>query len=58
MADDPDDLVLVQLRAIRGELGDIRGDLRELKVRQSETHSAVLSLRREQVQDAEVVAHL
>ena len=33
-------------------------DIRELKTRQSETHSAVVGLRRDQANDAEIAAHL
>jgi hypothetical protein len=58
MADEPINLVLEHLRAIRAELAGLREDVGELKLRQSETHRAVLSVRRDQVSDAETVAHV
>ncbi|MCX7362805.1 MAG: hypothetical protein NTV97_13240 [Alphaproteobacteria bacterium] len=57
MVGEPFDLVLEHLRAIRSECSEIRQDLRDLKTRQNDTHMAVLALRRDQAQDAEIVAH-
>jgi hypothetical protein len=58
MADESDNLVLVYLRRIDETVSGLRGDVQELKVRQNDTHTAVLAVRRDQVQDAEIVAHL
>jgi septation ring formation regulator EzrA len=33
MSDQPDDLMLVMLRAIRGDIGEIKADMREVKER-------------------------
>jgi hypothetical protein len=57
MADEPDNFV-VYLRRIDETVSGLRGDVQELKVRQNDTHTAVLAVRRDQVQDAEIVAHL
>ena len=57
MVEEPFNLVLEHLRAIRSECREIRQDLRDLKTRQNDTHMAVLALRRDQAQDAEIVAH-
>jgi len=58
MADTPENIVLEHLRTIRSELAAVRDDLRELRARQVETHTAVLALRRDQVNDAETGATL
>jgi prefoldin subunit 5 len=57
MADEPDNFV-VYLRRIDETVSGLRGDVQELKVRQNDTHTAVLAVRRDQGQDAEIVAHL
>lgn len=57
MAAEPN-LVLEHLRAIRGDVGALREDMREVKVRLNDLHSAVAGQRRDQAHDAEVVAHL
>lgn len=54
MADDPENLVLVYLRRMDAKIGAMADDIAELKRRQSETHRAVLALRRDQNADAEV----
>ena len=50
--------MLEHLKRFQATLERIEGRLDELTVRQTETHTAVLGLRRDQVDDAEVVAHL
>lgn len=57
MVEEPFDLVLEHFHAIRSECSEILQDLRDLKTRQNDTHMAVLALRRDQAQDAEIVAH-
>jgi predicted trehalose synthase len=58
MSDNVENLLLEHLRAIRTDLAGLREDLRELKTRQTETHTAVLGLRRDQIHDAETTAHI
>ena len=58
MTDDVENLMLEHLKRFQATLERIEGRLDELTVRQTETHTAVLGLRRDQVDDAEVVAHL
>jgi ribosome-associated translation inhibitor RaiA len=58
MAENIENLMLEHLKRFQGTLDRIEPDMRELKTRQSETHSAVISLRRDQVQDAEVSANI
>ena len=58
MAENVENLVLEHLKRFQATLEDLRHDVREIKVRQGETHAAVLGLRRDQVNDAEIVAHL
>lgn len=41
MSDEPDNLVLNLLRAIRGDIGDIRMDVRELKERMTNLETLV-----------------
>ena len=53
-----ENLMLEHLKRFQATLDSIQRDVRELKVRQSETHTAVLALRRDQVNDAEITAHL
>lgn len=50
-----ENLVLEQLRAVRADIQAVREDNRELKARVNEMYSAVLSLRRDQAQDADTV---
>lgn len=56
MAEQPDNLILQLLRAIRADVSALREDVTELKVRQNETNRLVLAGRREQAADAESVA--
>ncbi len=50
--------MLEHLKRFQASLDRIDRRLGELTARQSETHAAVLGLRRDQVNDAEVVAHV
>jgi hypothetical protein len=58
MAENVENLTLEQLRAIRLILSQMQDEFREFKVRQNETHSAVIALRRDQAHDAEISAHM
>jgi hypothetical protein len=58
MAENVDNLMLEHLKRFQVTLDSIHRDVRELRLRQSETHAAVLSLRRDQLGDAEVTAHM
>ncbi len=55
---DVENLMLEHLKRFQATLESVQRDVRELKVRQAETHAAVLSVRRDQVNDAEVSAHV
>lgn len=52
------ELLLEHMRVVRAELAAMRNDIRELRDRQNETHSAVLAVRRDQTSDAEIGVHL
>jgi hypothetical protein len=58
MAENVENLMLEHLKRFQASLDRIERDLREMKVRQSDTHSAVIGLRRDQANDAEISAHL
>ena len=58
MADNVENLMFEHLKRFQATLDDIRRDLRELKQRQNETHSAVVGLRRDQANDADISARL
>jgi chromosome segregation ATPase len=58
MTDNVENLILEHLKRFQATLERIDGRLDELTTRQTETHAAVLGLRRDQVNDAEMVAHL
>ncbi len=58
MADHVENLMLEHLKRFQATLDRMDRRLGELTVRQSETHAAVLGLRRDQLNDAEVTAHL
>ena len=58
MADNVENLMLEHLKRSQVTLDDVARDIRELKTRQSETYAAVIGLRRDQANDAEVSAHL
>ena len=58
MAENVESLMLEHLKPFQATLDSMQHDIRELRVRQSETHTAVLGLRRDQLNDAEVTAHM
>ncbi len=58
MSDQPTNLVLEYLRAMRGDLTTLREDVRELRIIQSEMARPLAALRRDQANDGEVSAHL
>ncbi|MDX5929614.1 hypothetical protein, partial [Acidiphilium acidophilum] len=58
MSDEPINLVLEHLKAIRIELSAVRDDVREIKHRQSDMARQLAGLRREQAGDAETIAHV
>lgn len=55
---DPENLTLVYLRRIDEKIDRVDDRLSDLTVRVNEVHSSVIGLRRDQVGDAEVVAHI
>lgn len=58
MTDEPENMILVYLRRLDAKFDRLLDEFGELKRRQNDTHSAVLALRRDQVADAETVAHV
>jgi hypothetical protein len=58
MADDPISLPNARRNRFEDKLDQVVEMLRELQVRQNDTHAAVVGLRRDQAHDAEVVAHV
>ena len=58
MTDNVENLMLEHLKRFQATLERIELRLGELAVRQTETHTAVLAVRRDQVNDAEISAHL
>lgn len=58
MSENVENLILEHLKRFQAGQDRIERELRELKTRQTETLTAVLSLRRDQVHDAEVTAHM
>ena len=58
MSDPVENLMLEHLKRFQATLERLETRIEELAVRQTETHTAVLALRRDQVSDAEVAAHL
>jgi chromosome segregation ATPase len=58
MTENVENLLLEYMKRFQATLERVERDLRELKTRQNETHAAVIGLRRDQVQDAQTVAHL
>ena len=58
MTDNVENMMLEHLKRFQISLDRIERDLRDVKTRQNETHSAVIGLRRDQVQDAEVSANI
>ncbi|MCO4090695.1 MAG: hypothetical protein HEQ34_01920 [Sphingorhabdus sp.] len=53
-----ENLMLEHLKRFQATLERIESKISELTMRQNETYSAVIGLRRDQAQDAEVAAHL
>lgn len=58
MANEPISLPNERVNRFEDKLDQIVELPRELKIRQNETHAAVVGLRRDQANDAEVVAHV
>ena len=58
MTDNVENLMLEHLKRFQATLERLDSRIEELAVRQTETHTAVIGLRRDQVSDAEVSAHL
>ena len=58
MSEKVENLMLKHLKRFQATLERIESKISELTMRQNETHSAVIGLRRDQAQDAEVAAHL
>lgn len=58
MSANVENLMLEHLKRFQATLERIESKISELTTRQNETHSAVIGLRRDQAQDAEVSAHL
>ena len=58
MSEKVENLMLEHLKRFQATLERIESKISELTMRQNETHSAVIGLRRDQAQDAEVAAHL
>ncbi|MBY0520295.1 MAG: hypothetical protein K2P79_07705 [Sphingomonas sp.] len=58
MTENVENLLLEHMKRFQATLDIVQRDVRELKIRQSETHTAVLAPRRDQVTDAEVTAHM
>ena len=58
MAENVENLMLEHLKKFQATLDSMQRDIRDLKVRQSDTHTAVLALRRDNLNDAEISAHL
>ena len=58
MTDNVENMMLEHLKRFQATLERVEQRLGELTVRQSKTHAAVLGLRRDQVNDAEIVGHL
>jgi prefoldin subunit 5 len=58
MSDQVENIVLEHLKRFQATLERVETRLGELTARQTETHTAVLNLRRDQDNDAEISAHL
>ncbi|MEN2787788.1 hypothetical protein ACFOKI_00845 [Sphingomonas qilianensis] len=58
MTETVENLILEHLKRFQATLDRIERDLRDVKTRQGDTHAAVIGLRRDQVNDAEISAHL
>lgn len=58
MTENVENLLLEHMKRFQASLDRVEREFRDLKTRQNETHSAVLGLRRDQLGDAELAAHL
>jgi len=58
MADEPPNLVLELLRAMRGDMAEMREDVQEVLTRMSRLEEGQARGRRDQAGDAETLAHL
>ena len=58
MTETVENLILEHLKRFQATLERIERDLGDIKTRQRDTHAAVVALRRDQVNDAEISAHL
>ncbi len=58
MTENVENLILEHLERFQSPLERIERRLGELNGRQTETHTAVIGLRRDQVNDAEIAGHL
>jgi tetrahydromethanopterin S-methyltransferase subunit G len=58
MTENVENLLLEHMKRFQASLDRIERRLDELTTRQTETHAAVLGVRRDQVNDAEIAAHL
>lgn len=58
MGDEPENLVLAHLRAIRTDITDMRNGQAEMLVRLNDVARQIAGLRRDLAGDAETVAHL
>lgn len=54
---EPENLTLVYLRRIDEKVDRVDDKISDLTLRVNEVHSSVIALRRDQVGDAEIVAH-
>ena len=57
MTENVENLILEHLKRFQATLDRVERRLEEFTARQTDTHNAVLGLRRDQVNDAESVAH-
>ncbi|MEI7607781.1 MAG: hypothetical protein WCJ64_10395 [Rhodospirillaceae bacterium] len=58
MTEEPENLVLTYLRALRADISDIKETQREHGYRLTRIEGSIAGLRRDQAGDAETVAHL
>ncbi len=58
MADHVENLMLEHLKKFQATIERLDRRIEELAVRQTETHTAVIALRRDQANDAEITAHI
>ncbi|KJV09666.1 hypothetical protein VZ95_10055 [Elstera litoralis] len=58
MSDEAENLVLVYLRRLDTKVDAIKDDLQDVKARLNRVENSLITMRREQTNDAEGVAHL